>query len=84
MGLNDRMSEADDQILLRQRRQGDWIGYVQGPDGKTTTLEPILASNLALDAAIETWERLHRKKVPSEFSFSRVPYVETMGLKGAP
>lgn len=78
------MSEADDQIILRQRRQGDWIGYVQGPDGKTTTLEPILASNLALDAAIETWERLHGKKVPSEFTFARVPWVETVGLGTAP
>lgn len=68
------------QFILRQRRQGDWEVYVEGPDGKVVALEPILASNRALDAAIESWERLHGKKVPSEFSFVRVPYVETVGL----
>ena len=73
--------DSELQIIIRQRPQGDWIVYVGGPDGKTTTLEPILASNRALDAAIETWESLWGRKVPSEFSFSKIPYVETIGLR---
>ena len=72
---------ADDYFILRQRPEGDWMIYVADPEGKTVTLGPILASNLALDAAIDKWQELHGRKVPSEFTFSRVPYVETMTVQ---
>ena len=72
--------QADPRFILRQRKQGDWMVYVEDRDGKTVTRGPILASNVALDTAIETWESLHDRKVPSEFSFSRVPYVESVRL----
>ena len=73
--------DSERPIIVRQRPEGDWVCYIGGPDGKTTTLDPILASNIATDAAIAKWEELWGRKVPSEFGFSKIPYVETIGLR---
>lgn len=71
---------TDDLFALVQGRDGMWTAYVPSPDlGPVRKSDPILASNIALDTAIELWESIHGKKVPNDFGFSRFHYTETVG-----
>ena len=58
--------------------------YIPSPGGGPVEKRgPILATNVALDVAIETWEELNGRKVPSEFGFQRVYWTETWSVGDA-
>ena len=71
---------AEELFAVVQGEDGRWTAYVPSPDGPVRFHGGIRASNRALDAAIDLWEEAHGRKVPDEFEYFNVPWVETVGL----
>ena len=77
----DVWAGTDQYFALVQQKSGEWMVYVPSPDrAKVEKRGPILASNVALDVAIELWEEINGRKVPSEFGFARVHWSESVSL----
>lgn len=75
------VGEDDILFVLVQNRQGSWVAFMANPrGGPVITVGPMLASNRIREAAEAKWEELHGRKVPSEYSFQEVPYVETVTI----
>ena len=79
-GCADTWVGCDELFALVQGEDWRWTVYVPSPNlGPVEKHSGIRASNVALDTAIEVWERLHGQKVPSEFEFQKDEFMERVG-----
>ena len=68
---------VDDLFALVQLESGGWMIYMPSPKGGAVEKRgPVLASNKALDVAIDAWQMLHGRKLDGDFNFMRFDWIE--------